>query len=490
MSSHRRYVLALFLAVLFCCSFVYMGGQPQAQEQELFEYYGVVPPTKYLSPEGEYYPYFVWPNGTIYYPQWLNGSAYLDIVGVTDDTSVEVYDITEDEPRLLHETTINRMELKTFTLMAGTAFKVVSDMFVAVTLNGGTGSWYWAGGHLFYPSTDGGFAGKEFIFMALPSSEPPEMPRKSGDRHAIHAIDDAEVSLYDDKGNLVKTYSVKANRTSLIDLSRRTVSRVVSTGRIMVATWDWSGYTVLPNAFGGFKGKRFLTEPDAIDAETAAVAIIAQEKPCKVTIYDTDSGAILVEEDLAAYELLNVNKDVVDLIAKSLLIMATEEVLAFTASATDTGLITDFGDDITFLGLEPGPSTVYIVTKGYLFAPEGDTEVWIGPIPQIVKKGTYTELPSGLVKLRTNATTILELLALHTFTVWAEPPNIVIQGDGLDDWATYLVPTQTVSITYPPAVGGGEGGLELPIAEIAGAVILVVIVIAVWRPWRKRKPKT
>ncbi|MEM2906296.1 MAG: hypothetical protein QW587_11275, partial [Candidatus Bathyarchaeia archaeon] len=184
----------------------------RAQAFPSFEFYGVVPPTSYTGGVDAPYPELAWPNGTKYTPFWQNGTAYLDIVGINDSTSVRVYDVSTPEPRLLDEAVVKRLELHTVLVHSGIVFKVVSDRLVSVALSGG--QTYLEGGHLFYPSTDGGFAGTEFIFMALPSSEASHhggLPGvKAGDRHAVYAVDDAKVSLYDAAGKLLKEYELQA----------------------------------------------------------------------------------------------------------------------------------------------------------------------------------------------------------------------------------------------------------------------------------------
>ncbi|MEM2904832.1 MAG: hypothetical protein QW587_03740 [Candidatus Bathyarchaeia archaeon] len=440
-----------------------------------FEFYGIVPPTTYTYGVDPPYPQLAWPNGTLYTPVWQNGTAYLDIVGINDTTSVKVYDISGGGLRLLDEAVVNRLQLHTVKVRSGTAFKVVADKLVSVALSGG--QTYLNGGHLFYPSTDGGFAGTEFIFMALPSSETPGMPMKAGDRHAVYAVDDAKVSLYDAAGKLLKEYELQANKSAKLDLSYRSVFRIQSTGRIMVGTWDWSGYTALPSAFGGFRGTRFYATPDASVEGTVALVVTAQEQPVTVAVYDLDSGSKMVEKSLAAYELWNINKGVRDLAAKRILVEATGQVMVFAAQAGATGLLTDIGDDITFFGLKPGvTSTFYVVSKGYVFAPEADTEVRVGAVRLVAKKGSYVEIPSGLIRVTTNATAIVELLALADMGYW---------GQGLYDWATYLVSTRAVTVSYPPA----KGGLRLPLTEIAGVAAIAVVVAAV-AALRRPKGKT
>ncbi|MEM3046922.1 MAG: hypothetical protein QW057_07575, partial [Candidatus Bathyarchaeia archaeon] len=80
------------------------------------------------------------------------------------------------------------------------------------------------------------------------------------------------------------------------------------------------------------------------------------------------------------------------------------------------------------------------------------------------------------IRVTTNATAIVELLALADMGYW---------GQGLYDWATYLVSTRAVTVSYPPA----KGGLRLPLTEIAGVAAIAVVVAAV-AALRRPKGKT
>jgi len=101
--------------------------------------------------------------------------ARLDVVGISDGTKVEVYNLTGR--KLLADGTLDRMELMTVYIgreatnlrsppFGGTYFKVVSDKLVAVCISGVREDY---GFSTFYPGVGGGFVDEEFIFMANPT---------------------------------------------------------------------------------------------------------------------------------------------------------------------------------------------------------------------------------------------------------------------------------------------------------------------------------
>jgi hypothetical protein len=186
---------ACLLAVLIALSTTQVRTVVAADGQYVF--YGYAPSTIVNYTEVE--------DGSII-PNFTRFPASLDIVGINDTTQVEVYDLTS--MGLLASKTIDRMELWTVQLgsretgetvpQAEEAYvKVVSDKLVAVHLGGGPGRPFQGGGggglvvygsFVFYPSTDGGFAGEEFIFMATETTWKPDMYFGEHDVYHIFSV--------------------------------------------------------------------------------------------------------------------------------------------------------------------------------------------------------------------------------------------------------------------------------------------------------------
>ncbi|MBS7609915.1 hypothetical protein KEJ19_05030 [Candidatus Bathyarchaeota archaeon] len=204
------------------------------------------------------------------YGQVDNGTAILDIVGYNDSTHVILYDISGTEPRIIETFVVNRMQHYNTTLPAKTYFKIVSDKPLYASMKGGGGYSFlpeWGGVSVFYPSTDGGFAGKEFIFLS-DFSIAGAIVYTGGPGPTIYGIEDADVKVFDAEGNIIWQGNVKANQTlNQVKIpNNRRVYRIVSTGRIMFANWGaetFYTYVAIPSPMGGFIGKYFFGSQDA-----------------------------------------------------------------------------------------------------------------------------------------------------------------------------------------------------------------------------------
>ena len=101
------------------------------------------------------------------------GYVLLDIVGLEDGTSVEVWDIFVNQ--MIHSSVIDRFEEKVVHIRVGTYFKITSSERIAALLSGDPlvlNSGDMGGTSTFYPSATGGFRGREFIFNAAPPTSP------------------------------------------------------------------------------------------------------------------------------------------------------------------------------------------------------------------------------------------------------------------------------------------------------------------------------
>ena len=93
-------------------------------------YYGHVPPqTGVLSWVDELI------SGTVTNYNVSFGYVILDVVGLEDETSVEVWDIFLNQ--IIHSSVIDRSEKKVIYIRVGTYFKITSSERIAALLNGG-----------------------------------------------------------------------------------------------------------------------------------------------------------------------------------------------------------------------------------------------------------------------------------------------------------------------------------------------------------------
>lgn len=493
----RKKILYTLLMILLLPLIRPMQPQIVHAEEKVYELYGYTPPSNFsildavpLRWEGS----IPIAAGKTFRPGWEvdpvtgayrknyghvdNGTAILDIVGYNDSTHVMLYDISGVEPRIIESFVVNRMQLYNTTLPAKTYFKLVSDKPIYASIKGGGGYSFsadWSGPSVFYPSTDGGFAGKEFIFLA-DFSLAGALLYTGGPGPTIYGVEDADVKIFDADGNIVWQGSVKANQTlNQVKIpNNRKVYRIVSTGRIMFANWGaetYYTYVALPSPMGGYTGKFFFGSQDAGGREVVAshYLIINQGKSSNVEFWEThksgtlDPGSKAQTKSLGPYEEWLLNRGVPD--NYNIMIRSNEDILIFTANAnrSNPSLFT-MGPGVTFIGVRAGiPTALHIITRGIAFSPEANAEVKAGYMTFYISKGKYIELPRGLITITSNATLLIEVM--HYWT------------DALNLYVTPLVPVSAVTITYPQPKKTG-GGLDITL--IGGVAIAAIIMIIVF----------
>jgi len=285
-------------------------------------YYGFSPRVNYTPPTVE---------GQL---QIGNDATWLTVVGYNDSTHVTVYDITGGGSNVLGISSVDRMKAYTMQLpMDGTFsietfFKVVSDRPIAVLMAGGFS--LLQGAIVFYPSTDGGFAGKEFIFVTRGRDRP--LTRMGWD-YVAFAIEDSVVEVRDKDDRVIRTLTVAANSSKRLELFYNKVYRIRSTGRVTISSWTTSSFTACPTAMGGYSGRLSFSNPDIrTDLGSAILLIVAQESPAEVRVYDVSTGSLVVERVLQSREVWFIDRNVADLHGLRLMVQSDEEVIVYAGS--------------------------------------------------------------------------------------------------------------------------------------------------------------
>lgn len=455
-------------------------GASSQSDQEEWAYYGYSPAANYTPIDVEWGA-----AGTVVHLT-SNGTS-LTVVGYNDSTRVEIYDIT-GASRLLDSFTLDRMVSHTMLMPLDIYFKVVSDKPVAVLLHGGI-MYELSASRLFYPSTDGGYAGKEFIFHAIAISR--------GQDHYAYGVEQSKLTLYDSEGKVVKTLNVPANGTARLPLIQEGVYRIISTGRVMVYSTG-TGFDLCPSTLGGKVGRLFYSY-------SPRLVIIAQDKSASVRLVEAGRGTKIAEKDLSPGEAWFVNRTIAAITStptsdtpKHVLIQSTEdiEVYSATTSVPSAGqeYLPGYNDGmqwissgVSFVGVKPNqPVTVFVVSRAVVFSPEADAHVNVGGIRVTVEKGGYKDLgASGILTLSSNATLIVQVVsqvATRNIGTPANPYNIGIVD--LRNFGSYLISPQAVSVTYPPPKPAEEGGTPdytliggaaaVAVAAAAAVVILIL----------------
>ena len=447
-------------------------------------------------------------DGKIYDYVPPEGTALLDVIGIYDDTYVEIWDILANE--LLGSQTVNTLEKWTAFIKLGTFFKVVTDKRVSVYQVGGYYSFEDSGDTTFYPSDEGGFVGKSFTFT------PPTFPDayityRYGSNFLATALEDAHVTIYDSSGKEVMGFdleqgaSLPYNRGRLAARLNHGAStagggnsiifRAESTGLITVRTLNQRSFLAVAAVTGGFVGKLFLTPATlAVDEEGAEeVLIIVPIEPGKVTIYDSKMNPLAEKQfsqadiDGKEYWYHSLGKSSQTVIIKSTCKTTVLEGASFIPAQlgkTTIG-IEDLGSNIAYMGAKANEETrFYVPTTAVLFAPE-DLTADIDGETKTLKEDEFVLLDGGVHSVNSDHEMIIQLnSAGHIMQVEiyrVVQPNVwqdlqEVRQTPWTDWGSYLITVEDVKKTFEVPEGFGEvpaGGMDWTM--IIAAVVVVVV---------------
>jgi hypothetical protein len=486
---------ACLLAVLIGSSFAQVRAALAAEG--LYVLYGYAPSTivNYTTVE----------DGDVVY-NFTRFPASLDIVGINDTTQVEVYDLAS--MKLLASKTINRMELWTVQLgsretgetapEAEEAYvKVISDKLVAVHLGGGPGRPYHnlnlnlfvSGSLIFCPSTDGGFAGEEFIFKAMQTTwgSPHGGEGWGHGVYHIFGVEDGHVAVFDAEGAEITQLDAAVASFNEVSLEVGAVHRISSTGRILVVGTSNYCFKYLPSLTGGFVGKHFLATVAPRLEYHESILVVAHED-ADVSVYDTTRPSWLIAlQGADVKKSLNAGEHWFDSTMKSGVparIESTGKISVLFGKGNgywipDNARIQDLGDDISVAGVGAGETFgFYAPTSAIVFATQ-DSTVEIDDMPIAMGQDEYYRLLPGQHTVTGNAPIIVEILGEGMAPLYSP------YGTTWCSWGGYLVSPQGLEVTYPePPLIGGFGEL---ITYIAVGVAVPIIIIAAIVIRKKRK---
>lgn len=407
-----------------------------------------------------------------------NGTEVI-IVGYNSSTMVNVYDITGGQHKIIESFTINRMGEKHIYIPIGTYLKIAANNPISVLIRGGI-MYSLVGSRIFYPSTDGGFAGKEFIIY---------VPGGTGWSHIAFGIESGSLIVYDKEGRIVKEARIKADSAISLPIVKEGVYRIVSTGRILIYSAGSggggshigaNGFEICPSVLGGKIGREFFSF-------SPRLLIISQESSCKVRIIELEKGNVIAEKDLLPREVWFINGSIASITTsptsntpKPVKIESTGNIIVYSCTtAVPTGESDDMqwlSSGVAFIGIKPNEIiTLYIPSQVILFSPETNAEVEIGGIKLFVKRGEYRDLPmSGSLTIRSNTTLLLQVISRissEDIGTTASPNYIYV--DDVRTFGSYLITPQSIFIEYPPPEKTKEEE-DNTVLIMAGAIVIVV----------------
>ena len=376
--------------------------------QSHYTYYGYVPGRIW-----EARPVKGWLSGAPLGNEWrivsttISDFAYLMIVACEDETKLTVYRLPSHE--VLKTASLKMMDKLFVKLRNGTFFKVVSNKPLSVTLIGGK-----IGGrdldpkstfsfvpNSFYTSVDGGFVGREFIFIA--SQELVGAP------YRIVALESAEIIIKDENDSIIHKFRMTPGQVKDLSFKAFHAYRIISTGNIVLHTTHGGCLPSIVN--GGYTGKCFISPSTthwwpSRERSPNSFQLMALEET-RVRIYDLE-----LQKKIGEFKIPSCSSIKVKPPAKEILIQSEKPISVMYVSNDGTY---GYGGDMTFMRIEAGETAlVYIPTKpliqrAFLFALK-DTIVTIDDVTFKLDADDVFSIPPGLHRITPSNNVLIQII--------------------------------------------------------------------------------
>lgn len=481
-----KYGIPLLVAITIAAvAQVYLFSTVFAQPVQ-HVYYGYVPPSSDLPGLDE----LVMGVKMNFTPP--SGHALLDIVAYKDRTRVEVYDVVSG--LMINSTMLDAMGKATFYIPYGTYFKVVASERVGVLLIGGSSACdpgYFSGVATFYPSIDGGFRGRSFVFMPAPATHQYGYTMDLVHRNLyVFALEKADIKLEDRVGKFTASESLDLRKTFGAILQSRvtqggvsaavgydSVFKLTSTGEVMASSVALGALVYAPALTGGYVGRSFWAPNHATYRQEgrSAVLVIVPLEPGKVTVYRRDDMSIVAEREFTDTDVANKDYWFLNLgIGRfDLLVQSTGDITVLIAQTLQQVSPDFIGDGITFIGSRPNQEIRFFTpSMAVVFSPEDQT-AWINGERKELKRDQFVVLGSGVHSVKGTGHLIVQIVA----------PG----AQGFQKWGHYLIEPLDIDASFPEVSGLFEKGIPIMLYAGVGVAAAIVAAVAFFLMKRRRK---
>jgi len=471
------FTIVLILALILAVSSPVPSMTVSSLAGDGYVYYGYMPSRIWRNetlPGQERAP-FIWAVN----PGNVRTTGLLLLLGNQDGTRAWVQVLPSGEE--VGSFTLRRLQQAVISLPNGTCFKVSADRPVTVMLLGGASidgeSLSWtrgeaeivaAGISTFHTSIDGGYVGREFVFYSVQLEAPHTYAGTLP--HAVIALEDSHVEVWDENGSRVASFDVAANKMKHFSLTTTKVYRLTSTGNVMLQTFatgdERARSCFLPSPQGGFVGRILYTFGHPAARAYAAYPegrgyVATSLDGSKVEVVDLDYGK--KTGDLTVGKGLNLSFQ----LAPFHVGLACEKptLIMYMSSYNEGGL--------AVAGLKAGQVVKLLVPPGeaYVFACK-DTVVRLDDMELRLAADSNLRLWEGLHELSATENLLLEIVNVG-------------EGQGLGSFGACLPSAQSLGMTYDGLKLKPLIPEELPWMPIAGAAAVAVVAVLAWR-LRKR----
>lgn len=395
-------------------------------------------------------------------------------IGNYEDTGVKIFELPGGVP--IEEFTLNRLEKKITYLGNGTFFKVSSNKPVTLIIFGGgklekTFNTLVGSINTFYVSSDGGYVGKEFVFMAIQASI-------GVLAYHVFALEESDIAVFDKNGSTVYSFNLKANQAKSMAFVPGAVYQLVSSGNVVlqggILENEVYGLCAYPSIEGGFLGKTFYgngyhyisRHGETVETQLLAGAVNA----AKIDVFVLKERQKYSSLNVPASSNISISTPTPHIVVKSDNPMTLLYVIHGYRGAQINGDTP--GGGVTYMGLKAGQEAyIYVPYElAYIFSYK-NTQVTVDSATYNLLRDAILPLSQGLHKISTTENIIINLIA---YPRWPE----AIQG--LTEFGACVPSVQSLSLSYElelkPVVVEGFPWSYIAIPVAIAAIIVVIFI--------------
>ena len=463
----------------------------------------------------------------VHIPVSGNYRDHIYVIGLSDNTHVSIYDITNpDAPTLVKEGTVDNGKNLLFEATSKKYYKIIADRSVVAWAVGGSGA-NWeddnydgVGDAIFYPSVNGSYVGRDFTFMAsgayyyttgtgnswLGTDVYTQIP-SSNFETKVYSVQAADITVYNASGAPLYQFFMGPDMCRNFPSLAWETYHVVSTGDIILqCAGGGATFTVAPSTDGNLVGK---VHYGSTFAWQRGCFLCISYEPGHVNVYDVDTGALLYEHTFTmageywyrggmgmvvvrpGFDInvaLENAKHVNNVGSKNLKFESTGDIVVYVGDTAGSNIWDDspsaIGDNIGFAGgIDAKEFYVYAPSHLVVFAP-WDVYLEVNGTSQDLKENYYLNLAKeGLYHIVSDKPVIVQVVGLS-----GGPTNNPPRGVS---YAEYLVSFPDISATVPET-GGTGSGFDITTIVIGAAIagVAAVALLMIMRSKKKTVPNT
>lgn len=275
---------------------------------------------------------------------------------------------------------------------------------------------------VYYPTVNGSFVGKNFVFQAIESNN-------DGDTR-FYAVDgDASVTVTNLDSGSTNSFTVNSKRFQKMSLTAGDVYEVEADSDIIIDNTAGNAFEIAPSVEGGMKGTEFYGTTS--DWERGAFAIFSYDEPVEVDVYSLTTS----DSSLYSSYTLNEGSRIYEggTGVREFRFVANDSISVWVGDTENGDSISYMGDDFSIARVEPGENKIIGAGRHspnlVVMGTEDNTELEVDGTTYNLDKNGFREFSTS---------------PPHDYNVSANRPVIAqfMAGNHFNDEGSYLLTSE------------------------------------------------